>query len=128
SHYDRVTNRFGIDRHIIASIYNRIGIDVAGINILHVRLDDQNRYESNIDSFLNRCLTVEANIDQAATAFRQDIAMTILENGHAVVVPVETTLNPNVTGGYDIKSLRVGKVLQWYPKHVRVDLYDERDG
>lgn len=120
--------RFTNERSIIASIYTRIGIDAAAIEMRHVRLDDQDRYLSDINSGLNDCLTVSANIDQAGTAFRQDAVMTLLDKGCIAIVPVDTTLNPNVTGGYDIQTLRVGEICGWSPGKVRVSLYDERDG
>jgi len=94
----------------------------------HIRTDDQNRYLEDIDSGLNNCLTVEANVDQAARAFRQDIAMTILDEGIAAIVPVDTTLSPEESGGYDIQTLRVGRIVSWMPKHVRVSLFNENRG
>jgi hypothetical protein len=94
----------------------------------HVRTDDQNRYLEDIQSGLDNCLTLEANIDQAGRAFRQDIAMTILDDGIACIVPVDTTLSPEDFGGYDIKTMRVGRVTSWFPKHVRVSLYNENRG
>lgn len=125
---DKVYPRFGNERSIISSIYTRIGIDVAAVPMQHVRTDDQNRYEDTIDSGLNRCLTIGANVDQAARAFRQDVAMTILDEGVAAVVPVDTTISPEESGGYDIKTMRVGRIVDWYPKHVRVSLYNENRG
>lgn len=119
---------FGNERTIISSIYNQLGVDAAGIDILHVRLDDENRYLENVDSGLNNCLTIEANIDQAARAFRQDIYMSMLEQGTVAVVPVDTTIDPNMSGSFDIKTMRVGRVTGWHPQHVRVEVYDERDG
>jgi hypothetical protein len=116
------------ERSIISSIYTRLGIDVSSINILHSRVDDQKRFLEEIDSGLNECLTVEANIDQAARAFRQDIAMTLFDKGIAAIVPVDTTLSPINNGSWDIKTMRVGEVLSWYPKHVRVNLYNEDKG
>lgn len=116
------------ERTIISSIYTRLGIDVASVDIRHVRLDDEKRYLEDIDSGLNECLQVEANIDQAAQAFRQDIVLTMFEYGVAAVVPVDTTINPMTTGGYDIKTMRVGNVTQWYPEHVRVSLYNQKTG
>lgn len=124
---DRVRFR-GADRSIITSIYNRIGIDVAAITIQHVRLNEDGQFISNIKSGLNTCLTEEANIDQAARAFRQDIAMTLFEKGVAAVVPVETTLDPVSSGSYDIRSMRVGEVVAWFPGHVRVNVYNEKVG
>ena len=120
--------RFSNERTIISSIYTRIGIDVAAIPMRHVRTDDQNRYLEDIESGLNNCLTVEANLDQGARAFRQDVAMTILDEGIAAIVPVDTTLSPEDSGGYDIQTMRVGRVVSWYPKHVRVSLYNEARG
>ena len=121
---DRIRPRFSNERSIISSIYTRIGIDVAAVPMRHVRLDDQNRYLEDIASGLDNCLTLEANIDQAGRAFRQDVAMTILDEGVACIVPVDTTLSPEESGGYDIKTLRVGRITSWFPKHVRVSLYD----
>lgn len=119
---------FGNERTIISSIYNRIGIDCADVDLFHVRLDADKRYLEDVDSGLNNCLTIEANIDQAATAFRQDVFMTLFEQGTIAVVPVDTTIDPNLTGSYDIKTLRVGRVVGWEPLRVRVEVYDERDG
>lgn len=117
------------DKSIVGSIYTRIGIDVSMIQLQHVKLDKEGRLSEHInDSGLDYCLNVEANLDQAATAFRQDLVMTMFENGVAAVVPVDTTLDPTKTGGYDIQSLRVGRVTQWYPAHVTVDLYNEKKG
>jgi hypothetical protein len=125
---DRIRPRFSNERSIISSIYTRIGIDVAAVPMRHVRMDDQNRYLEDIDSGLDTCLTLEANVDQAGRAFRQDIAMTILDQGVAAIVPVDTTLSPEESGGFDIKSMRVGKIVAWFPKHVRVLLYNETRG
>jgi hypothetical protein len=125
---DRPSMRFSNERSIISSIYTRIGIDVAAVDMVHVRTDDQKRYLEDIESGLNNCLAVEANIDQAARQFRQDVVMTLLEEGVAAVVPVDTSLSPLESGGYDIKTLRVGRVTMWYPKHVTVSLYNEARG
>lgn len=125
---DRNTLRITNERSIIASILTRMAMDVASIDLLHVRLDDDKRFLEEIDSGLNNCLTVEANLDQAARAFRQDIAQTLFDEGVAAIVPVDTTFNPNVTGGYDILTLRVGKITEWMPKHIKVDLYNEEKG
>ena len=125
---DRIRPRFSTERSIISSIYTRIGIDVAAIPMRHVRMDDQNRYLEDIESGLDSCLTLEANVDQAGRAFRQDVAMTILDEGVAVIVPVDTTLSPEESGGYDIKTMRVGRVMSWFPQHVRVSLYNEARG
>jgi hypothetical protein len=128
SRADRMPLRFSNERSIISSIYTRIGIDVAAVPMIHVRTDDQNRYLETIDSAFNECLTLQANVDQAARAFRQDIAMTILDEGVAVIVPVDTTISPEESGGYDIKTMRVGRVVSWFPQHVRVSLYNEDRG
>lgn len=116
------------ERSIIASIYNRIAVDVASTDIRHVRLDDQKRYESDIESGLNNCLSVEANLDQDSRAFIQDVAQSLLETGDIAVVPVDTTINPEQTGGYDVQSLRVGVVTKWRPASVRVNLYNDETG
>lgn len=125
---DRSRTIFGNERTIISSIYTRLAIDAAAIDIFHVRLDSNKRYLEDIDSGLNNCLTVEANIDQAARMFRQDIFMSMLEQGTVAVVPVDTTIDPNMSGSFDIKTMRVGRIVGWHPRHVRVELYDERDG
>lgn len=113
------------ERSIISSIYTRLGIDVAKVSIRHVRTDDQRRYISDIDSGLNECLTIAANIDQPARMFRQDAAMTLFDKGVIAIVPVDTTISPLETGGYDIKTLRVGEVVMFYGSHVRVCLFNE---
>jgi hypothetical protein len=123
---DKLRLRIPNERSIISSIYTRLSIDVASVDMRHVRLDDEDRYKEDVDSGLNNCLTVEANIDQAARAFRQDIAMTLFDRGAAVLVPVDTSINPETSGGYDILTLRVGEVVQWYPQHVRVSVYNEK--
>mgnify|MGYP003587476806 FL=1 len=121
---DRI--RFGTanDKSIINTIYNQIGIDVASVGLSHVRLDPEKRYIETIDSGLNNCLTLEANLDQAARAFMQDVAMTMFDKGVIAIVPVDTTLNPRITGAFDVKTLRVGEITAWYPKDVRVSLYN----
>jgi hypothetical protein len=103
-------------------------IDVASVDIRHVRLDDNGRYKEDVDSGLNSCLTLEANIDQAARAFRMDIVMTMFDRGVAAIVPVDTTLNPSVTGSFDILTMRVGEIISWMPRHVKVRLYNEQKG
>jgi hypothetical protein len=125
---DRVRMFVSNERSIISSIYTRIAIDVAANSIRHVRLDESERYIGDVESGLNNCLTVEANIDQAARAFRQDIVTTLFDKGVAALVPVDTTLNPEQSGGYDIKTMRCGDIVQWYPKKVKVDLYNENTG
>lgn len=113
---------------IISAIYTRIGIDVAAVDIQHVRLDESGRYKDTIKSDLNGCLTLEANVDQAARAFKQDIAMTLFDEGAIAIVPIDTTVNPNESGGWDVQSMRVGKIVQWYPRHVRVSIYNDKTG
>lgn len=125
---DRARLRFSNERSIISSIYNRLAIDVAQNEIKHVRLDDQDRYIEDIDSNLNYCLTVEANLDQGARAFRQDIAMTLFDKGCIAIVPVDTTLNPSMTGAFDVQTMRVAEIVQWFPKHVRVSIFNENRG
>lgn len=125
---DRTRLRIAGERSIISSIYTRMSIDIASIDIRHTRHDDSDRYLEDIQSGLNNCLTVEANLDQAARAFRQDIVLTTFDKGVAAVVPVDTTIDPKISGGYDIRTLRVGEICQWYPNHVRVNLYNERTG
>lgn len=116
------------DRFMITAIINRIAIDVASISIQHVRLDENNRVIETIYDGLNECLTVEANIDQTSRAFIQDLTTTILEEGVAVMVPVDTTLDPSKSNTFDIRTMRVGRVTQWYPRYVRVELYNDRTG
>lgn len=125
---DRTRMRFGNERSIVASIYTRIAIDVAAVSIQHVRLDQNGRYAETINSHLNECLTVQANIDQSGRALIQDIVMSMFDEGVVAVVPVDTTFNPSESGSFDILSLRVGKILEWYPRHVRVQLYNDRVG
>lgn len=125
---DRVRLNLSNERSIISSIYTRIGIDISSVDIRHVRLDENNRYLSPIKSGLNDCLSLEANIDQSAQAFKQDVAMSLLDKGIVAIVPVETSLNPLNTASYDIKSLRVGEILTWYPKHVQVRVYNDLNG
>lgn len=116
------------DKSIVSSIYTRIGIDVSGIPYRHIKLDVYGRYLEDVHSNLNTCLTLEPNIDQAPRAFRQDIAMTLFDKGVAVLVPVDTTLDPNTNEVVDIYTLRVGQVVTWYPKHVKVSVYNEDTG
>lgn len=125
---DRTRMMIGNEQSIISSIYTRLGIDCAAVDIRQVRLDAENRYLEDVDTGLNYCLTTEANIDQAASAFRQDVVMTLFDRGTVAIVPVDTTINPAVSGSYDIKTMRVGHIVNWYPQQVRVNVYDERDG
>lgn len=123
---DRTRFRTGNDRTIVQSIYNRIAIDVADLVIKHVRLDEKGRYSEDIKSGLNNCLTVEANIDQAARHFRQDMVQTLFDEGVIAIVPVDTTLNPNISGGFDIQTMRVGRIVKWEPTRVGVHLYNDQ--
>lgn len=125
---DRPRLTRGNERSIVTAVYNRIALDVSDIDIRHVRLDENGRYIEDIDSGLNNCLTVEANIDQTGKAFIQDVVMSMLDEGCVAIVPVDTTLNPKVTGSYDINSMRTGKIVQWYPQHVKVNLYNDQNG
>ena len=113
---------------IVTTIYNRIAMDVADVGIIHGDLDDDGRYKKPRDSTLSECINVSPNSDQTPGLFLQDVVMTMCEEGVSCVVPVETSANPNETGSYDIHSLRVGTIKEWFPQHVRVNLYDERDG
>ena len=125
---DRQRFTGGNERTIVTSVYNRIALDAAAVEIKHVRLDENGRYLETIDSGINRCLNEEANIDQTGRAFIQDVVMSMLDEGCVAIVPVDTTFNPNVTNSYDIQSMRVGKILQWYPNHIQVRVYNEKTG
>lgn len=125
---DRPRLSRGNERSIITTIYNRIAIDVAAIDIKHCRLDENRRYIEDVKSGLNECLNIEANIDQTGSAFIQDIVLSMLDEGVVAIVPVDTSLNPNVTSSYDILSMRVGKITEWFPKDVRVELYNDSTG
>lgn len=116
------------DKNIIENIITRMSIDVASIDFMHARTDENENFLDVIPSGLNECLTVEANIDQSSRLFLQDVVLTLLTDGVACVVPVDTTINPQTSGGYDIKTMRVGSVTTWHPKHVTVNLYNERKG
>lgn len=125
---DRTVIRPVVERSIIASIYNRIAIDVAAVSIQHVRLDENGRYSEPIKDGLNECLTHRANKDQSGRALIQDIALTLCDKGCAVVVPIDTRLNPKLTASYEIETMRCGEVLQWAPDDVLVKLYNDRTG
>ena len=125
---DRIRLTRGNERSIITSVYNRIALDVAALNVQHIRLDENGRFLSVIQDGLNTCLTVEANIDQTARAFIQDIVISMFDEGCVAIVPVDTTYDPSITGSYDIQTMRVGKILDWYPQHVRIRLYNDRTG
>ena len=125
---DRPRLTRGNERSIVTSVYNRIAMDVASITINHVRLDENGRFSSIIDSSLNNCLTLNANKDQTGRAFIQDVVLSMLDWGSVAIVPVDTTIDPKVSGSYDIESMRTGKIVEWYPDHVKVDLYNDRTG
>ena len=125
---DRVRFTRGNERTIVTSIYNKIALDVAAISIRHVRLDENNRFIEDMDSGLNNCLSLEANIDQTGRAFIQDVVMSMMDEGVVALVPVDTTKDPRLTESYDILSMRTGKITEWHPKHVKVRLYNDRTG
>ena len=125
---DRPRLSRGNEKTIITSIYNRIALDVAAIDIQHVRLDANGRYIETIESGLNNCLTLEANLDQTGRAFIQDAVMSMMDDGCVALVPVDTDINPAITDSYKILSIRVGKILEWYPAHVKVRVYNEKTG
>ena len=125
---DRPRFTRGNERSIVTSVYNRIALDASAITIQHVRLDENGRFLSTIDSDLNKCLTLDANIDQTGRAFLQDAVMSMLDEGCVALVPVETDVDPNDTDSYKIFSIRTGKIVEWRPQHVKVRVYDERTG
>ena len=125
---DRTRLRTGTEKSIINAIYNRLSLDTASMDIRHVRLDDNGRYIETIDSYFNECLTLSANTDQTNRMFIQDVVMSLLDEGSVAIVPVDTTFNPNITSSYDILSLRTGKILEWFPQHVKIRVYDENNG
>lgn len=125
---DRVRFTRGNERSIVTSVYNRIAMDVATLDINHVRLDENDRMVSVINSGLNNCITLEANIDQTGRAFIQDVVMSLLDEGAVAIVPVDTDVDPEDTSSFDILTMRTGKILEWYPKHVKVRVYNERKG
>ena len=125
---DRPRFSRGNERSIVTAVLNKISMDCAAINVEHVRLDDNNRFVEVLNTGLNKCLTLEANIDQTGRAFIQDVVMSLMDEGCIAIVPVETTLNPNISGGFDITNMRVGKVLEWYPDRVSIRVYNEKTG
>ena len=116
------------ERTIITAIINRISIDVSRTTIQHVRLDENGRYSETLHTGLNNCLTLEANIDQTAQQFKHDIIFSMLDEGYVAIVPIDTTLNPNNTESYDIKTMRVARITDWFPQHVRVEVYNDKTG
>lgn len=125
---DRFRSTRGNERSIVTSVYNRIALDAAAINIQHVQLDKEGRFLNVVNSDLNNCLSLEANIDQTGRAFIQDIVMSMMDEGCVAIVPIDTDDDPDETTGFKIYSMRVGKIRDWYPKHVRVEVYNEQTG
>ena len=125
---DRPRLTRGNERSIITSVFNRIALDVASLDIQHCRLDKNGRFVETIDSKLNNCLTLSTNIDQTPRAFIQDLVISMFDDGSVAIVPVDTTFDPNITGGYEIETMRAGKVIEWYPEHVKVLVYNEKRG
>ena len=125
---DRVRFTRGNERSIVTSVYNRIALDVSSIDINHAKLDENGRFKEVIQSGLNECLTLNANIDQTGKAFIQDVVMSMMDEGCVAIVPVDTTINPEVSGSFDIQSLRTGNIIEWRPEFVKVRLYNDRTG
>ena len=126
---DRIRLTRGNERSIVTSVFNRIALDVASISIKHCRLDDNERFKEVITSGLNNCLTVEANIDQTSRAFIQDIVMSMFGEGCVAIVPVDTSKDPkDKSGSFDVHTMRTGKIVAWYPEHVKVSVYNDRIG
>lgn len=125
---DRVRFSRGNERSIVTSVYNKIAMDVASVDIRHCRIDKNGRYTEDIDSDFNRCLTLEANIDQSHRAFRQDIVMSMFDEGAAAIVPIEAKGDPTLSTSFDIRSMRVGKIVEWFPRSVKVEVYNDRTG
>lgn len=125
---DRTQLSRGNERSIVTSIFNRIAIDASSVNIKHCKVDKDGQFIKEIDSAMNNCFSLEANIDQTGRAFMQDAVMSMLDEGTVAIVPIDTTLNPAKTNSYDILSMRTGKVVEWSPEHVKVRLYNETTG
>ena len=125
---DRIRLTRGNDRSIITSVFNRIALDVAAVDLRHCRLDEDGRYSEDIDSGLNNCLTLEANLDQTARALIQDCVLSMFDEGCVALVPVDTTKDPSFTDSYDILTMRTGSILEWKPSHIKVRVYNERTG
>ena len=125
---DRPRMSRGNERSIITSVFNRVALDVAAINIKHVRLDENGRYTETIESSLNYCFDIEANLDQTGRAFFQDVVVSMMDEGVVAIVPVDTDIDPNITDSLKIETLRTAKILEWYPQHVKVRLYNDREG
>lgn len=125
---DRMRFSRGNERSIVTSVYNRIAMDVAAVDILHVKTDEDGRFIDTVNSGLNNCLTLEANIDQTGRAFRQDIVQSMLDEGCVAIVPVDTDDEPEESGNFKIYTMRTGQIRDWYPEHVRVNLYKQDEG
>lgn len=125
---DRIRTFIRNEQSIVTSIYTRIALDVASINIRHCRVDENGRFKEYVNSGLDSCLNLEANIDQTGRAFKQDIVESMFDEGVVAIVPVDTTMDPTKTGSYDIQTMRTGKILEWYPEHVKVQLYNQKTG
>lgn len=125
---DKVHLRTGNERSIITAIYNRIAMDVAANKIEHVMLDANGRYVETVHDYLNECLTVEANIDQTSRAFMHDVVLSMFDEGCIAIVPIDATVDPKVSTSFDVQSMRAGKIIQWYPRHVTVEVYDDNTG
>lgn len=125
---DRTRTFIRNEQSIVTSIYTRIALDVASINIRHCRTDENGRFKEYVNSGLDSCLNLEANIDQTGRAFKQDIVESMFDEGVVAIVPVDTTIDPTKTGSYDIQTMRTGKILEWYPEHVKVQLYNQKTG
>lgn len=125
---DRMRYTRGNERSIVTAVYNRIAMDVAAVNLKHIRLDENDRYKETIDSGLNNCLSVEANLDQTGRAFIQDLVASMLDEGCVADVPTDTDDEPEDSGNFKVYTLRTGKILEWYPRHVKVEVYNEQEG
>ena len=125
---DRFRFSRGNERSIVTPIFNRIALDVSALDIRHVKLDKDDRFTEHIKSGLDRCLTLEANLDQTGRAFIQDAVMSMIDEGVVALVPIDTDIDPDVSGGYDINSMRTGQILEWYPAHIKVRVYNEKTG
>lgn len=125
---DRPRFTRGNERSIVTSLYNRIALDVAAIDVKHCRTDENGRFKGEVNSKLNECLKIEANIDQTSRAFFQDVVMSMLDEGKVAIVPVDTTLDPKITQSYDICTMRTGKIKEWFPRHVKVEVYNDQTG
>ena len=125
---DRVRFSRGNERTIVTSVYNKIAMDVASVDIRHCRVDENGRYIEDVDSDLNTCLTLEANIDQTHRAFRQDLVMSMFDEGAVAIVPIEAKGDPTLSTSFDIRSMRVGKIIEWFPRSVKLEVYNDQTG